>query len=210
LTPAAAQEITDRALKGAGLLPAGATATFGNSSFEAYDTKGNRISSVNLDTHVSYSVRLENLRLIGPGAKIKLVLAGDGSVTSLNYAWRGLQKGSLVPLISPAEAERRARLQLADQAAGGPIELKTDPALDGYSRRACRHGVDRSLRRSGRFGSQRRRVRGAGSRQRGSRDVQLGRPGGLGARLQSPGLRGGQRLQLGRRAGDARSRGCIS
>lgn len=124
LPPTSAQAITDRALKAAGLLPAGATASFGNSSFEAYDIKGNRISSVSLDTHVNYSVRLENLRLIGPGAKIKLVLAGDGSVTNLNYSWRGLQRGSAVPLISPATAEKIARLQLADQSAGGPIELK--------------------------------------------------------------------------------------
>jgi len=99
----------NRALRRAGLLPAGAHGEIGHSMLELVGT-GDPSStlpamSVPLDTHVSYHLTLGGLRLVGPGAKVKLVFDGAGRTTQLYYALRRVAPGPDVAIMPPAEAE---------------------------------------------------------------------------------------------------------
>lgn len=106
------REAVDRILIGlnkAGLMPQGQQMV-GHSEFEArFD--GETVKT-QLDTQLGFSQQLGPYPLIGPGAKVKVVVDGDGSVTQLRYAGRQLTRGGTVAVMTAAEAEKQALEQL--------------------------------------------------------------------------------------------------
>jgi hypothetical protein len=59
-----------------------------------------------LDTSVSYRFELGGLPVSGQGAKLRITLAGDGSVTQLSEVLRKLERGDEVEIIGPDEARK--------------------------------------------------------------------------------------------------------
>lgn len=94
----------EEAFEAAGLSPKGEAST-SHAVFESRDAKGELMAKVNIDTHVSYEQRLEGLRLIGPGAKVKAVFDAEGAATQLMYAAQELERGEEVAIVPLAEAE---------------------------------------------------------------------------------------------------------
>src|SRR3954451_17649547 len=77
-----------------------------NTELTTSDAKGNTTGRYALDTSVSYKLTLNGLPLTGQGAKLRITLDGDGSVTQLSDSLRGLERGQDVPIVSPAEAQK--------------------------------------------------------------------------------------------------------
>ncbi|WP_437304465.1 hypothetical protein [Sorangium sp. So ce388] len=65
----------------------------GHSLFESIDAEGRHVARAELDTQVSFREALEGLRLIGPGAKVRVTFDPEGAVTHLLYARRELERG---------------------------------------------------------------------------------------------------------------------
>lgn len=100
-------------LNKAGLMPQGNPVT-GHSEFESRSLEGETIK-VQLDTQVGFEQSLGQYKLIGPGAKVKVVMDGDGSVTQLRYAGRQLSSAGMVPVMAPDEAEKLALEKLEQE-----------------------------------------------------------------------------------------------
>jgi hypothetical protein len=104
----------DAALKRAAALPdlvgvggdLRAAPSVGNTELETSDNDGRRTGKYALDTSISYAFALNGLPVSGPGAKLRIAFAGDGSVTQLNSALRQVKAGETVPVISPEEAAK--------------------------------------------------------------------------------------------------------
>lgn len=94
----------EAALAAAGVELAG-VAKASHAVFEGFDAAGNEIARVNLDTQVSYEQRLEGLRLIGPGAKVKVALDAEGRATQVVMAVQELERGEEVAILPPSEAQ---------------------------------------------------------------------------------------------------------
>ncbi|MFQ3669156.1 MAG: DUF6345 domain-containing protein [Fimbriimonadaceae bacterium] len=69
-----------------------------------------------IDTGVSFRYRLGNMPLIGPGAKMRFALDGEGNLTHGHIATRQLTPGNPARLLPPAELDRRARMVLGSEA----------------------------------------------------------------------------------------------
>ncbi|MCF2146847.1 SprB repeat-containing protein [Desmonostoc muscorum LEGE 12446] len=117
---------TKEALQKAGLVLIGGNASIGHSNFEAISVKGEKVVSTPLDTQVNYSFVLNRLKLVGPGAKVKFVFNGEGTVTQLFYAQRTLQQGKTVGIISQADADKLATTAYQKQGALGRLQLKSE------------------------------------------------------------------------------------
>jgi hypothetical protein len=100
----------DALKKAAALLPVPsayrATRTVGHTRLDQSDAKGNVLFSKDLDTTVSSQLTLDGLPVVGPGAKQRVVFAGDGSVTQLTQSVRDLAPGGSVDIISPDAAAK--------------------------------------------------------------------------------------------------------
>jgi len=59
------------------------------------------------EAHVMYNFSVENIPIIGPGAKIKFSLIEGGKMSGLLYFWRSITPYQKWPLISPKEALKR-------------------------------------------------------------------------------------------------------
>jgi hypothetical protein len=119
LDPDQALAQTGKALEAAGLLPAGARATAGHTTFEAVDANGESIASTPLDTTVTYSFTLGDLPYEGPGAKIRVSYDSQGAVTQLAYNTRTLGEAGTVPVLDPIDGRRRCA-----EALGGSIRVR--------------------------------------------------------------------------------------
>lgn len=88
----------------------GSTTTTQHTVFEWKAVEAGTAQAVQLDTRVAYDFALgeDALPLLGPGATVYATFDGSGP-TSLRYAFRGLQEGETVPVISDEEAQRRCR-----------------------------------------------------------------------------------------------------
>lgn len=86
-------------------LTAGSLVTTGHALLEAVDMEGNSVARAELDTQVSFRDELEGLRLIGPGAKVKVTFDAEGVVTHLLYARREIVRGEEVTILGRGEAE---------------------------------------------------------------------------------------------------------
>ncbi|MCC6552018.1 MAG: hypothetical protein IT372_03215 [Polyangiaceae bacterium] len=95
--------------------------TTGHSVFEAYDKDGAQTLEVDLDTQVTYEGRLEGLRLIGPGAKVKVVLDAKGRATQIVLATHELERGEDVAIIPPSQAAALC----AEELGGGELRRVT-------------------------------------------------------------------------------------
>jgi hypothetical protein len=103
-----AMYLFDGALRTAELLPANGDPVARHSMFEAVDEKGApMMPETAIDTRVEYQFDLGGIPLIGPGARMSLVLGSDGKPTALHLATRQLKPGQLVPIIPVEEAARR-------------------------------------------------------------------------------------------------------
>ncbi|HEY9840437.1 MAG TPA: DUF6345 domain-containing protein [Candidatus Obscuribacterales bacterium] len=101
-------------LNKAGLMPQGKPIV-GHSEFEARAVSGGLTVKAQLDTQVGFEQRLGQLKLVGPGAKVKFALDGDGAVTQLRYATRQLSAGAMVSIIGPELAEQQALALLNEE-----------------------------------------------------------------------------------------------
>src|SRR3954454_15130592 len=86
--------------------PAGyrAAATIGHTTLDQSDAKGRALRRTNLDTTVSYQLSLGGLPVVGPGAKLRVSFAGDGSVVQLSQAVRTVAASGAVEVIDPERA----------------------------------------------------------------------------------------------------------
>lgn len=110
----------DRILIGlnkAGLSPQGKP-QFGHAEFEARSVNGQELLKTRLDTQVSFEQQLGNYPLMGPGAKVKAVLDGEGQLTQLVYAQRELTQGDLHSLRPLNEVAQQAESFLKQQQPG--------------------------------------------------------------------------------------------
>lgn len=100
-----------RALESAGLTPEHATPIAGHTVFKVVTTESatavERVTSTNLDTHITYRFTLDGYPLVGPGAQLQVSYAADGSVTRLHHAARRLKKGPAVKIVSADDIRRR-------------------------------------------------------------------------------------------------------
>lgn len=109
-------------------LPVGHEIAVGHSVFESIDALGLRGARAELDTQVSFRDELEGLRLIGPGAKVRITFDGEGAVTYLLYARRELERGEDVEIVPASEARA-----LCARALGGGAEIAAEPELVYYA-----------------------------------------------------------------------------
>ncbi len=80
--------------------------TVGNTTFEQSDAKGNPELEIDLETTVSLTLTLAGQPLVGPGAKLRVSYAPDGSVTQLTNATRQLEELDVVKISSMNEARQ--------------------------------------------------------------------------------------------------------
>ncbi|MFD4670718.1 DUF6345 domain-containing protein [Lentzea sp. NPDC058450] len=93
-----AEEAAKRAqegLRAAGVLPANATPTAQNTTFELADPNGRNALTANLDTSVSYTFQLGGIPLEGEGANIRVSFDAQG-VTAVSHAARSYEKAGSV------------------------------------------------------------------------------------------------------------------
>ncbi|WP_437617070.1 DUF6345 domain-containing protein [Sorangium sp. So ce834] len=138
------------ALEGA-RLPVGRDVAVGHSLFESIDVQGHYVARAALDTQVIFRDALEGLRLIGPGAKVRVTFDAEGAVTHLIYARRDLVRGEDVAIVPAAEAPA-----LCARALGGGAVVAAEPELVYYApplslevRRILPHYVCSGRRRFG-------------------------------------------------------------
>ncbi|MFX1532482.1 MAG: hypothetical protein ACFFBC_15300 [Promethearchaeota archaeon] len=62
---------------------------------------------INSEAHVNFDFSLENIPVIGPGAKIKVSIVEGDEVSGLIYYWRTPSKEETIPIIEPREALKR-------------------------------------------------------------------------------------------------------
>lgn len=110
-------------------LPTGGDVAAGHSLFEAVDAYGRDVARAELDTQVRFREELEGLRLIGPGAKVRVTFDAEGAVTHLIYARRELERGEDVAIVPPAEAPALCAGALGD----GLAALTSEPELVYYA-----------------------------------------------------------------------------
>ncbi|UQA56751.1 DUF6345 domain-containing protein [Polyangium aurulentum] len=115
------------ALAGAGL-PALRGISVTHSTFEAVTKEGVARADAPLDTQVNGEFALEGLRLVGPGAKVKVVFDGEGVVTQMVHAARTLARGEEVAIVPPSQADR-----LCAEAFGGMENLSVTSELVYYA-----------------------------------------------------------------------------
>jgi hypothetical protein len=107
LSDAAALERAGQLVDLAGLSPdLKAEPSVSNTELTTSDAKGETTGSYALDTAVSYKLTLNGLPVTGQGAKLRITLDGDGSVTQLSESLRSLQRGDEVPIVSPDAAQK--------------------------------------------------------------------------------------------------------
>jgi hypothetical protein len=120
-------------------LPFGREITSGHTLFEAADAEGREVARALLDTQVTFREGLEGLRLIGPGAKVKVTFDPEGEVSHLIYARRELERAEDVAVVPPSEAPA-----LCAAALGGGEGIGAEPELAYYAPPLDR-GVQRIL-----------------------------------------------------------------
>ncbi|MFE2751372.1 DUF6345 domain-containing protein [Actinosynnema sp. NPDC059335] len=98
---------TLEALRGVGLLPANATPTAGQTTFEVVDANQKAVVTAPLDTAVSFAFALDGVPLEGPGAKLRVAFDGQGAVAGLTYATREVVKTGSVPVVGLDEGLKR-------------------------------------------------------------------------------------------------------
>jgi hypothetical protein len=99
-----------------------------HSTFEAVTKEGIEEASVALDTQVDGVFELEGQRLVGPGAKLKVVFDGEGVVTQMVYATRKLARGEEVAIVPPSQARR-----LCEEAFGAMGDVSVTSELVYYA-----------------------------------------------------------------------------
>ncbi|WP_033442691.1 DUF6345 domain-containing protein [Saccharothrix sp. NRRL B-16314] len=110
LTAIPVEDATKKALeslRGIGLLPANATPTAKQTTFEVVDAYDKPVISAPLDTAVSFAFTLDGVPLEGPGAKIRIAFDGRGGVAGLSYSTRDVVKVGTVPVLSLDEGRDR-------------------------------------------------------------------------------------------------------
>ncbi len=95
------------ALRGVGLLPANATASARNTTFEVVDANDKVVTSAPLDTTVSFAFTLDGVPLEGAGAKIRISFDGRGAVSALTYRTRDVVKSGTVKALDLTAARER-------------------------------------------------------------------------------------------------------
>lgn len=121
-------------LRQAGLLPQGKPIV-GHSEFESRAVSGGESLKVQLDTQVGFEQTLGALKIMGPGAKVKVAVDGEGVITQLRYAGRTLRQGGNVDIMPPADAEAQALKMLNQDTSTGKWEVSSElvyyaPPLD--------------------------------------------------------------------------------
>ena len=95
------------------------------------DAEGKPTAKYALDTSVSYDLTLGGLPVSGQGAKLRITLAGDGSVTQISSFVRKLERGKQASIISSGEAAKAcAALYADDVRQATPTLGYAFPALD--------------------------------------------------------------------------------
>ncbi|MFI9011220.1 DUF6345 domain-containing protein [Actinosynnema sp. NPDC053489] len=104
------EDATKRALeilRGVGLLPANASPTARQTTFEVVDATLRAVVTAPLDTAVSFAFTLDGVPLEGPGAKLRVAFDGQGAVSGLTYATRELAQVGSVPVLTLDEGRER-------------------------------------------------------------------------------------------------------
>lgn len=106
-----------KALKDTKLFPDGILETsvnVANSRFEAFNKRGQIIVENNIDTHVKLNNWFKEFSIVGAGSNINVSYDSNAEVTQLRYAFRKLEPGKEVGIISEDEARDRCIKQNSD------------------------------------------------------------------------------------------------
>ncbi len=124
IRPAVAEEIFMAALDRTDLLPAGGKASSRNNWLIIENERENSISKTAINTRVTYNIRVDDIPVEGPGAKISASFYGEGLINRLRYANRNLSRGEMVPLLDANEVKERCK-NMYNQLELRDIEIKT-------------------------------------------------------------------------------------
>jgi hypothetical protein len=97
----------DNALKRSNLLPEGGRAQTSYDTFQMFDLNGRVTLEAKLAAQTSFDLYIDNIPLIGPGARVNATFDGAGNVTQLRYALHEVRKGDSVEVISSDQAQKR-------------------------------------------------------------------------------------------------------
>jgi len=103
--------------------------------FGAGDVNGNEIVDVDINTQVGYEFELDEIPVIGPGAKVRVVYNADGSVAQMTYAIRPVERGADVAIRSAAEAQEAALARFLPVLDTGGSDLQVQCRLVYYAPR---------------------------------------------------------------------------
>lgn len=114
-----------------------------NTEFSAEDAEGNPIVDALIDTTATLNLYLNDVPLVGPGAKVAFTMGADGKPTQLQYSMRQLAAGEMVPVIENFEArERCAKRYLASNKDINAEDLELDVGLVYYAPELSSPGVE--------------------------------------------------------------------
>jgi len=104
-----ALKLTSAALRKARLLPELAKPSFHHNVFTLVNRAENAtVAEATLDTQVNYDWAVNNIPVVGPGAKLCVTFDTQGNVTQMLYSARTLRSGEgLIPIASPLAAVRK-------------------------------------------------------------------------------------------------------
>jgi hypothetical protein len=95
--------------------------TIGHSVFSSFDDSGAKTIEAKLDTQVIYERWLDGHRIVGPGAKSKVVLDPEGRASQITLAVHELERGEDVAIIPASEAPALC----AEELGGGDLKEVT-------------------------------------------------------------------------------------
>ena len=102
--PAATRKIHGT-LSELGLMPTEASTDVSNSTFEAMDLEGQPLfDTVLLDTQVNLQTMVNDIPVLGPGQQYSFSFNGDGNLTQMVLARRGLSIGDRIPVKTATKA----------------------------------------------------------------------------------------------------------
>lgn len=130
-------------LKDLGMAPSAYRPVVSNTRFTAVDVDGEPMADALLDTSARLNLVLNDLPLVGPGAKIAMTVGPDGQPTRLQYAVRELVEGEAVPIIDRAVAEKRCATRYLDASGYADAQdLELDLGLVYYAPALSGKGVE--------------------------------------------------------------------
>jgi hypothetical protein len=110
-------------MKQAGLSVEGARQVVRNSTLELVEANGQVALNVPIDTTVTFEFQSGSTKIVGPGAKAKVVYDDEGEVAQVVYANRATRQGRQLRVLNRSQGDEKVRRMLGMNAAGLSAEV---------------------------------------------------------------------------------------